>query len=361
MKTLILFIVLLSVIALIHEFGHYIAAKIFGVYVQEFSVGMGPKIFQIKGKETKYSFRAILLGGYVALAGDNNGEQANEEAEKLDIPKNRTLPGVHPAKRIVIMLAGIFMNFVLAILIVSIILMSVGKTTVSPKPIIAAVEENYPAYEAGIKEGDLIKKITLPTGTSSKPKDFQDVSYILQTYSGEEGNIVLTIDRDGEILNINVKPILVSEEDGTERYVIGISSLSNEIVDITFFNSFYYAIKELWSMTKILLVVLLGLFRGVGMNNLSGPIGIYSATDQIASYGFSTYMYFMGTLSLNVGIMNALPIPLFDGGRVVLTIIEWITKKPINKKVENIAMIVSIALVLLLFICATYQDILRLF
>ena len=356
MKSLILFIVLLSVIALIHEFGHFVAAKIFGVYVQEFSVGMGPKIFQFKGKETKFSFRAILLGGYVALAGDSGNGAENDEESK-DIPYERTLPGVAPIKRIVIMLAGIFMNFVLAISIVAIILMSVGKTTVSPKPVIASISEGYPADLVGLKDGDLIKKITLANGYSLRPKDFQDVTYMFGMYEGE-GNITLKIYRDNKTFDVPVKPVY-SEEEG--RYIIGINSLMNEVVDITFFNSFYYATKDLWAMTKILIIVLLGLFRGVGLNNLSGPIGIYSATAEVASYGFINYMYFMATLSLNVGIMNALPIPLFDGGRVVLTIIEMITRKPISKKTESIAMAISIGLVILLVLCATYQDIIRIF
>ena len=114
LKTIILFILLLSVIIIIHEFGHFIAAKLFNVYVQEFSIGMGPKLFSRKGKETEYSLRALPIGGFVAMAGDSSDEKIETQVDTTNIPKERCLDSIHPLKRIIIMAAGIIMNFVLA-------------------------------------------------------------------------------------------------------------------------------------------------------------------------------------------------------------------------------------------------------
>lgn len=357
--TIILFILMLTAIISIHEFGHFITAKLFGVYVFEYSIGMGKKLFSRKGKETVFSIRLLPIGGYCSMAGDNDNEiEANPEIDVdiKDIPFNRTLLGIAKWKKIIILLAGVFMNFVLALIITSMIFLSNGKYVQSPKPIINEVYVNYPAANAGILKDDEVIKIELENGYSIKPTTFNDVSTLLSAY--ESGDITFTINRNNEIKEIKVTPIY-NEDEG--RYIVGITSYEGEIIDINFFNSFKFGFLYLISMAKLIWTTLIGLFRGVGLNNLSGPIGIYNATSEAVSYGFKNYLLLAGILSLNVGIFNLIPIPALDGGRVVLTIIEALIRKPIPKKVESVIMTISVLIFVLIMVFATGNDIFRLF
>ncbi len=356
LKTIILFIVLLSVIVIIHEFGHLCVAKLFGVYCQEFSVGMGPKIFSKKGKETEYSLRAIPLGGFVAMAGDSDND-LETKVDTTNIPPERTLPGIAPWKRICVMLAGITMNFLLAIVIMSILLLHIGSYSISPEPIIKTVTPGSPAAEAGLMGGDRIVKVSLENGMSETPDTFYEMSVFLANYDGT-GKFYFEIERDGEIKNISVMPEYDAE---SERYLIGITSGDYQIVDVTLGNCVRFAADHLWTVSKMIITTLLALFRGIGLNNVSGPVGIYNTTAEAVARGASYYFELMALISLNVGIFNALPLPVLDGGRVVLTLIEVVIGHPVSKKIENAVMGISIALLLGLMLLATYQDVLRIF
>lgn len=352
---IILFVLLLSVIVLIHEFGHFITAKLFNVYVQEFSIGMGPKIFAIKGKETQYTLRALPIGGFVAMAGDESNEAVETQVDTTAIPHDRCLNNIHPLKRTIVMAAGIIMNFVLAIFIISMIYLSFGQISVAAKPVVEEVYENYPAY-GKIEKGDYIKSIEFTNGYKISPKDFDEFSTFMSTYDGV-GDVTFTIERNGELIEVDLKPVFDQE---MSSYVIGIQTPKREVVKLNFFNSFKYGFDYLVNITKITLVALLGLFRGVGFNNLSGPVGVYQVTSQAISMGFITYMNLMAILSMNIGLMNAIPLPILDGGRILLLLIESIIRKPISKKVQNLIMSLSAALLILLVIFITYKDIMKL-
>lgn len=347
---------MLCAIVVIHELGHLIAAKAFGVYCYEFSIGMGPKLWMKKGKETNICIRAFPIGGFVAMAGEDD-QNPDVDKPNIEIPKERTLKGIHPIKRIVIMSAGVIMNFVLAICLMAVCYMSIGYATKSPEPIIDSVKIDYPAYKAGLEKGDRVLRATIEdTGYSISPKNFEELSTFFNMYEGK-GNIALSIERDSKQQLIKVKPVL---DEGEGRYVIGITSPASEIVEVNFLNSFKYACDYLFEITKFVFITLVGLFRGVGFNNLSGPIGIYEVTEEAVSYGLISYVSLIAMISVNVGAFNLVPLPIFDGGRIVLTIIEMIIKKPIDKKVENAIMSVSLGLLLLLVIYTSYKDIIRL-
>lgn len=359
--TIILFILMLTAIISIHEFGHFLAAKLFGVYVYEFSIGMGKKLYQRKGKETTFSIRLLPIGGYCAMVGDTSSslEEDNEIMKDVDfdsIPPERTLNGIAKWKKIIILLSGVFMNFVLALVIVAMVYLSLGSVYNAPKPIIKEALINYPAYEAGIRNDDYVKEIKYDNGYSLVPENFSDISDFLAIY--EKGDITLTVERDGELLEFKVAPVY---DESSESYKIGINSYDYDEVKVNIFNCFGFSASYLWLMLKLIWTTLLGLFRGVGLNNLSGPIGIYQATSQAVSYGFSSYILLIAILSLNIGFFNLIPIPALDGGRVVLTIIEAIIRKPIPKKVENFIMTVSVLLFLALMLLATGSDIFKLF
>ncbi|MEG0239829.1 RIP metalloprotease RseP [Anaerorhabdus sp.] len=349
----IYFILVLSVIIVIHELGHLIAAKAFGVYCYEFSLGMGPKLFSIQGKETKYSLRLIPIGGYVAMSGEQEDDM--ELYPNIDVPANRSIKGIARWKRVIVMLAGIAMNFALCWLIITGLLLNSGAYGISPKPIVESVVENGPAEAAGFQSGDLIKKVVLDDGTVIKPKEFDDITIFTQMYTGE---VVYTVERNGEL--IELPPVKgIQNEQGA--YMIGINSPKGEYVEITLLNAGYYSFDYMIDMTKDIFKSLARLVQGNGLDQLSGPVGIYQVTEQTASQGPTSLLLLVALLSLNVGIFNLLPLPILDGGRVVLIVAEIIIGKPLNKKFEIGLMTASMVLLFGLMIFATWQDIVRIF
>lgn len=353
--TLILFILLLFVIVVIHEFGHLIAAKAFGVYCQEFSFGMGPLLFKKKFKETQYSIRALPLGGYVSMAGDT--DNALEPSVMENLPPERTLTGIHPLKKLVVIYAGIIMNIVLALVISSMVFLSYGEANVSPDGTIASVVEDSVAYKAGLQAGDEITSITLPDGSKYKIDYFTDISNYFSLYEGE-GEITFEILRDGKSKEISFTPEYDQAED---RYMIGIAANEFAKVEVNIFNCWKYGFSYIVNLTTAIISSLFNLLRGVGLKNLSGPVGIYTVTNQALEMGFDTYLLLIAMVSLNVGIFNFLPIPVMDGGRGLITIIEMIIKRPINKKLSDIIMTISVIVLLVLFALLTVKDIVGLF
>ena len=353
--SIILLILLLSIIVIVHEGGHFIVAKIFGVYCEEFSIGMGPKIFSKKGKETTFSIRALPIGGFVAMAGEDDDKIETHVTK--DLPKERTLKGIHPVKKIIIMLAGVTMNFILAIVVVAGILLYNGSYNVSGSATISAVVENSAAYGL-LQDGDTIEKACVLNEDNCQTfKNYTEFSYFISAYDGN-GPVRFYVDRNGEEIEVDVTPNYDTSE---ERYIFGINYSGYEQVPVNITNCLGYSVDYLWSVTKVIFNTLKNLLRGVGLSNLSGPVGIYDSTSKALTEGPIYYFNLLAILSLNIGIMNLLPLPVLDGGRVLITIIEMIIGKELNEKVSNIIMSISVVLLLLLMLFATYQDILRLF
>ncbi|MCF0112077.1 MAG: site-2 protease family protein [Erysipelotrichaceae bacterium] len=342
------FIVMLGGIILLHEFGHFIFAKLFGVYVYEFALGMGPTLFKWEGKETKYSIRLLPLGGYCAMAG----EEANDEAQ--GIPENRLYSGLSGIKKIIILAAGPLMNFILAWFLFVGIYLGLGEIVDPPLPYINGVIEESPAQAAGFEFGDKIVKITFSDGSDIEPNDFYD---IIQAISAHHDEAVYTVERAGELKDITVTPQYVEEED---RYIIGITMPEANVRKLTIGECFTAGTEYFTDAVSLLFEVIGQLFHGIGLDTLSGPIGIYTATAEQIEYGFVSYLSLVGLLSLNIGIMNLIPVPMFDGGRILLTAIEMIIGKRLPKKLENALMLGSLGLVLLLFVYSTANDIIRL-
>ena len=351
---LLLFILLLSAIIIVHEFGHLIAAKIFNVYCEEFSMGIGPKVLSYKAKETTYSLRLFPMGGFVAMAGD--AENDLETKVTKDVPFERTIKGLAKWKQIIIMLAGIFMNFVMAFIIVAMVILNGGFYAKSADTTLASVVENSPAYHAGLKANDKIIYMAYEDlGISTKPKTFDDISTFM--YGNDALELTLIVESNG----VEKEVVLVPEYNETEgRYMIGIGSKQLIPVEVNIYNVWGFAIDYLLYATRSIIMSLTHLLRGVGLNNLSGPIGIYQATSDAVDMGASSYLLMMGVISLNVGIFNALPLPIMDGGRVLILIIESIIRRPLSDKTINLLMSLSMALILMLFIYVTFQDIIKL-
>ncbi len=352
---IIFFILALTAIISIHELGHLVTAKMFGVYCFEYSIGMGPKIYSKKFKETVFSIRAIPFGGYVAMAGEtDNLEEYKKLYGDVEIPFSRTLPGISKIKRIIVMLAGIFMNFVLAYIIIVGLLFSNGVYNKSPEPVIKEVVAQMPAAEAGLKENDKITYLEFSDGTIIKnPKNVNDViNYI--SYKG--GNVKITVLRNQKELTFDVNTVLKDD-----RNMIGIVFVGPETIRINLLNVWAYGFQTMIFMISSMLVGIYNLLRGIGLSDVSGPVGIYKLSAKALSYGFKTYLNLVALLSLNIGILNDLPIPALDGGRVMLVIVEAIIGKPVNKKLEKTLIVGSMMILLALILLVTISDVIKLF
>lgn len=347
MESILAFIFVLGVIVFIHELGHLVSAKAFGVYCKEFALGMGPKIYSIKGKETEYSIRLLPLGGFVSMVG--------EEGVDLEVPKERSLKGIHPVKRLVVMLAGIVMNILLALIIMVSINLCNGYVVLSPQPILGDIVVDSPAELAGLKADDIVVQLKLSDGSSVVPNDFYDLVEVLQLY---QNTMTFVVERKGETLELDVSP---RYDESLGYYVIGVMSPKSTIKEIGFVEALSYGAKDLVDMSASMLMTLSRLVRGIGLRVISGPVGIFQVTAQSAQMGFMSLIYLTGLLSLNVALFNLIPLPLLDGGRAVLIFIEIIIGKPVNAKIEHALMLASMALLLLLTLYVTSQDLFKLF
>lgn len=342
----------MSIIVIVHELGHLVAAKSFGVYCKEFAVGMGPKIFsyQSKRSETAYSLRALPLGGFVAMAG----EPGEDDLE--NVPHERTINGIKPYKRLIVMLAGIFMNLVLAFLVFFAIFQINGIVN-EPKPIIHDVVEGYPAQEAGLLAGDEMVTLTFRDGTVIKPKVFSDLSVAVSSFQDSE--ILVEVDRHGELIEFKVTPVL---DEASGAYVLGVQSESGSLEKVGITKTITYTFTFITGMIAQIFMILKWLVQGIGLNNVGGPVAIFQETSKVSASGFDMLYFWnlIGSLSISLAVMNLLPIPVLDGGRALLTIIEMIIRRPIPKKFENMIMLLGFVLILLLMVFFIFNDLKRL-
>ncbi len=350
MLTLLYFILILGLIVLVHEFGHFIFAKLFGVYVYEFSIGMGPRICGTKKKKgkTTYNIRALPIGGFVALAGEDPEEKDDEVFDGGYLYQKPIW------QRAIIMGAGVFNNFLLAILILFLIGLFYGSP--SSIPTISSLEAGYPSYELGLKEGDIIKEIN---GNHISTRDDAQLYLVLESDGTETEFVVL---RDGKEYTYNIPPIKVENSKTSSvsyRYGIGlVPEYEHGII-----NAVKYAFRQVWSYIKQIIITFKYLFTGnLGLDNLSGPVGIYSyvgkASEQHALLNLSSLT---ALLCINVGFINILPFPAFDGGRIFLLLIEKLRGKPVNPKIENTINSVGFIILMGLTLIVTCSDILKLF
>ena len=343
---LVLFAIILTIIVGVHEFGHFIFAKISGVYVYEFAIGMGPKIWGKKIGETEYSLRIIPIGGYCQLAGEDL-----EIDDTHKVPKNKRLQNKTPWQRFLIMVFGPLNNFILAILILLLMAFIWGGTTM--EPVITSVAPESAAAIGGIRDGDRVLEIN-----NKKVSTSDDLSLYL-AIAGKKGATFKVERTDGSVDSVKVKPKKI-ENDGKESYVYGISMKREKTKG--FLNAFVYTYKKTISIFKQMFITVGYLFTGrISLNQLSGPVGIYSVVGETRTSGFANILYLMAFLSINVGFINLLPIPAFDGGHILFIIIELIKGSPVKPEIENKIHTVFLLLLLGLMIIITFNDILRLF
>ncbi len=342
--TFLVLVLMLGVIILIHEFGHFIMAKKNGVYVDEFAIGMGPKLWSRKSKkdETTYSIRAFPIGGYVSMA--------NEEDPQMKIKKEEVLENKNFIQIFSVLIMGILLNFLLTIFLLFINGLFYGSPIT--KPIVGEVEGGSAINIAGIQTGDIIKSIN-----GVKTSSWDDVLLEISVKEEKE-EYTFVVERSGNISKFIVIP-QIKEIEGELQKVFGFAISYPKTYG--FVNALKYSVGGFWDMLKSIVSILKNLFVGtISIDNLSGPIGIYTVIDEIKWAGLENLIYLTAYLSINIGVINLLPIPVFDGGRILLLIIQKITKKK-NKKLEGILNTVGFFLLVALFVYITFNDIFKLF
>lgn len=352
MNTILAFIILIGLIVSIHEFGHFLTAKLFGVYVHEFSIGMGQQLFSKQGKETKYSLRLLPIGGYVSMAGENVNTEV--EADKT-ITEDRKFYNQKYWKKIIILLAGVTMNFMLSWLIFSCIVLNLGGYVSPINTTLSGVMENSPAERAGFKVGDKITAIIVDEHRINVD-NFTDIH--IATYDTDGKELTWVIDRNGEVLELNAASEYNADED---RYMVGIQASADKIYEVKWYNAPYYGFRYMIDQGVGLIRSLRLLFLPGGMKQISGPIGIADVAGQAANSGILSYINLIALISLNVGIMNLLPLPVLDGGQIVIETFEKIFKRKMSEKFKFALMATCWILLLGLMFIATYNDIVRIF
>ena len=343
--TIIYFILILGITIFIHELGHFICAKKSGIYVYEFSLGMGPllKKWKRKNDETEYSIRLFPIGGYVSMAGETVDDDKN-------VTNDRKLQNKSWIQRFATIIAGIVMNFILAIVIFFIVALISGAP--GSTPIVNSVEENTPAYLAGLKTGDEIIKLN--------GDNIDSDMLMLKLMVNNDKSIRLTIKHeDGTYGNIVMSPEKIVDGESIS-YKFGFS-MTNDVNE-GLIESIGYAFRKFKSLIVQMTYTIGYLFTGdISLDNLSGPVGIYSVVGETAKNGIINVIYLLGYISLNVGFMNLLPIPAFDGGRLFFLIIEKIKGSPVSAKFENFVHTIGLLLLFGLMILITYNDIVKIF
>lgn len=338
MLTILAAIFVFGVLVTVHEFGHFITAKMTGMRVDEFAIGFGPKIYQQKDGETLYSLRAIPLGGYNKIAGMDPDDPVEPNAFN-----SKPIPA-----RMLVILAGALMNFILPIILFSGIFMVEGRLQLVNEPVLGTVVDEMAAARAGLKAGDRIVTID-----GKNVETWTDVVLNLRKAGTEE--VTLTAERNGVLQTYKMTPMFDKD---AGRPLIGVSpKFSKESL------GFFGSIKEGFIYTKnIGLSMVNGLYRIVSGNapaDVAGPIGVAQMAGQVAEKGLLPLMNFVAFLSINLGVINLLPLPALDGGHFVLLLLEALRGKPLGGKAMTNIQMVGVALILALTAFSTFKDITR--
>lgn len=350
MKTVILTILVFGVIIILHETGHFLFAKLFRVKIEEFSFGMGPKLWSTVKRGTQYSVRAFPIGGYVAMEGEDDAGSGAiaRETPALSAAEGDPLYDKPAWQRFIIMAAGAFMNIILGLIILIIVTaMSgiIGTTTV------AVFDEDSVSADY-LKAGDRIIEVN---GYSAG--FYGDATF--QMLRDQDGVIDFTLIRDGE-------EMLVTVPFRTEELADGITGMQMDFkfqgIPVTFGNALSYAWHWTFSLVKQVWYSVLDVVTGrYGLQAISGPVGTATVISEASSQGLRTFLLLVAYITINVGVFNLLPLPALDGGRLLFVLIEMIFRKPVPPKLEAWVHRIGIALLFGLIIVVTFSDIVKLF
>lgn len=358
MLTLVIFLVVLALLVLVHEFGHFVTARKAGMRVYEFGFGFPPKLFSKKVGETEYSFNLLPLGGFVKIKGEDG--DAADEPDSFGFQK--------AWKRVIVLISGVTMNFVLAGILLGVGFMIGLPTDVSngvekgailveqQKVLVQMVEKGSPAEKAGIKFGDEVVSINNETVESS-----QGMVAFVQAHSKKE--LTLKINRGKEELSLKATPGIIKTSETAPR--LGLMLVDAGIVRYPWYMAIYKGFVAagigLINIFIAFYILIKNLIIGKGLAfDVSGPVGIAVMVGQSAKLGINYLINITAMISLSLAAINILPIPALDGGRILFIIIEKISGRPVNRKYEQYAHLVGFALLMLLIVVVTGRDILGL-
>ncbi len=356
--TIIVFLIVLGILVLAHEFGHFIVAKKVGVKVEEFAIGFPPRLFSKKIGETEYSINAIPLGGYNKLLGEL--EHSNNK---------RAFENQKPAKRFWISMAGVIMNFILAWVLLT-IGFSIGMSPLVSSPdqipgkklsseiIVADVNSDSPAAKADLKSGDII----ISAKVNETTVNFNGTTDLINFDEAHKGETVTyTIDRDGSIITKEVK---LNDNNQSQ---LGVSMIEKADIRVPWYRAPYIALVETYKIAKLTFEFLGSFFtklftHGQFSEEVGGPVAIYTYTGLALKAGFMVLLQFVALLSINLGLINILPFPALDGGRIVFIALEKVYgKRIVREQVENVIHTIGFVLLIAFIVAITYKDIIRLF
>ncbi|MEK7501376.1 MAG: RIP metalloprotease RseP [Patescibacteria group bacterium] len=363
MATVIIFLIVLAVLIFVHELGHFLAAKLFGIRVDAFAVGFGPKIISWKRGETVYSLRLIPFGGYVKIFGENP-----DTASISGPDSKRSIANKPRWQQAIVLVAGITFNFIFAwLLYITIFTAGVTATTdgfeqyanqfTNSRIMITQILPGSPADKADIRVGDIISSIGNVNGNDT-------VENIQQFINSKGGNTIgMRLIRNNESKNIDVIPVQGIVEN---KYAIGIAMQNVADLKLPFFTAIYEGLHYTIIMIKDTAVGLFSFFSNIfqgtaNFADVAGPIGIAGIIGNAAELGFTYLMMITAIISINLGIINLIPFPALDGGRILFVAIEGIIRRRIPEKFFNIVNTVGFTLLMALMVLVTYKDIVKLF
>ncbi len=348
------FIFVLGILIFFHELGHFLVAKYFRVNVLKFSLGFGPKLVGKKIGETEYLISLIPLGGYVKMLGQNG----DDEDEPLSPEEERgSFSNQHVLKRVGIVMAGPLFNLLLALLIFCSLYMVSGIQVMTPE--IGQVRNDSPGHKAGLLKGDCIISIG-----GEIIETWSDIKNVVRRSAGDPLDI--TVRRDNRSLSLTVVP-----EEAVEKNIFGedvksaligiVASGKSKKVALPPIGAIKEGFKKTWEITELTCLTIVKLLqRAIPIKTLGGPIMIGQMTGQLAQKDFSYLIPFMAVISINLGILNLLPVPILDGGLIVFLLIELLIGKPLSFKKRDLAQKVGLFLLFMLMAVTIFNDVARL-
>lgn len=356
------FIIILSIVVFIHEFGHYIVAILNGVKVDEFAIGYGKELYGWTDKrKTRWKICALPFGGFVKFFGDEDASSSVLNKDKLDNMseenKKHCLYFKNVYQRISVVVAGPLFNYLLAIILFAIFFAFNGVNIFSNK--ITFVEKNSPAEIAGIKVNDRIISIN-----NEDINTFEEIQLKITLLTDKVIDVI--VDRNGEIIKTKIKLEIKEKDNGfgdnVKTPTIGIGSDDYIYKKITIFGSIVEGFKQVHTINKTTLKALGQMILGKrGLDDMSGPIKIAKYSGAAMKNGISSVIYFMALISTSLGLMNLLPIPVLDGGHLLFYILEAIRKKPLKENIENIFVKIGFSILITLMIFVTIKDLIGIF
>lgn len=348
--SILVFLLVLSILVLVHELGHFIVARRSGVLVEEFGFGIPPRIFAVKAGETLYSLNLLPFGGFVKLHGETT-------EEGVSYP-NRAFLNKSKKVRTSILVAGVLMNFILAIFAFAVVYSFSGIPKDTGQVKVVEVTSGSPAQVSGIIVGDIVNLVD--------GKSVTKVSDFVELVEAKKGSkVAIEIERNGEIKKLTLSP---RESPPEGEGPLGVTITATEIYYppplARPFVGIYYGFKEalFWGGTIIigLIDIISGLFKGQAPKDLAGPVGIFAITSEAARFGILPLVNFVGILSVNLAILNIIPFPALDGGRLLFVFIEGILGRKVVPKVEGLIHTIGMIILILLILAITARDIQRL-